>query len=134
MKSWDGRRTFCCILQKTIRAYWLKCRVKTNGSIHNHNSFRDYHYMMLPQTLLYRISTMQSFKFSVHSWFLILFCRYQLGQGEVCQGSFSLVVQATYLQRWRYSLFFIKRKSFQNETLFHLSSLLSTAHFIICLF
>ena len=50
-------------LQKTIRAYWSKRRVETNGSFQIHpKSFRDSHYMVLPQTFLYRISTMQSFK------------------------------------------------------------------------
>ena len=47
-----------CFLQKTIRAYWLKRWVETNGSFQNHpDSSRDYYYMVLPQTFLYRIST-----------------------------------------------------------------------------
>ena len=59
--SWN--RSF---LQKTIIAYWPKHRFETYGSFQNHpNSFRDYHNMVLPKTLLYRISTMQSFK---HYW------------------------------------------------------------------
>ena len=46
----------------TIRAYWLKHQVETNSSFQNDpNSFRVYHYMVLSQTFLYRISTMQSF-------------------------------------------------------------------------
>ena len=50
-------------LQKSIRAYWSKLRVQTNSFFQNNpNSFRDYHYMVLPQTFLYRISAMQSFK------------------------------------------------------------------------
>ena len=52
-----------CFLQKSIRAYWSKLRVQTNSFFQNNpNSFRDYHYMVLPQTFLYRISAMQSFK------------------------------------------------------------------------
>ena len=41
----------------------IETAVETNGSFQNHpNSFRDSHYMVLPQTFLYRISTMQSLK------------------------------------------------------------------------
>ena len=54
---------FYSSLQKTIRAYWSKCQVETNGSFLNHPiSFRDSHYMVLPKTFSYCISTMQSFK------------------------------------------------------------------------
>ena len=53
----------CFFLQKVISAYWSKRRVGTNGSFQNRpNSFRDGHYMLLPQYFPYRISTMQSFK------------------------------------------------------------------------
>ena len=42
------------LLQKTITAYWSKRRVENNGPLQNHpNSFRDYHYMVLPQSIPY---------------------------------------------------------------------------------
>ena len=59
------------IFQKTIRAYWSTCRVETNSSFQNHpDSFRDYHYMVLPQTLPICIFIMQCFKIVLnHTWF-----------------------------------------------------------------
>ena len=56
------------IINKTtgsIRVFWVNTNsVKTYGSFQNHpNSLEIYsHYMVLRQTFLYRISTMQSFK------------------------------------------------------------------------
>ena len=45
-----------------------------HGFFQNHpNSFRNCYYMVLPQTLLYLISTMQSFKsylFNIHRWWI----------------------------------------------------------------
>ena len=52
---------------KTIRAYWSKRRVETNGSFQNlPNSFRDYHYIVLPQTFLYNIFWSSLCRLTVH--------------------------------------------------------------------
>ena len=56
-------------LQKMIRAYWAKRWIETNGSFllpyFHHAKFQNLSHV--PQTLLYRISTMQSFKIILSS-------------------------------------------------------------------
>ena len=55
----------CCMQHQRpdfSRAFWSKRWVETNGSVQNHlKTFRDYHYMVLPQT----------FKGSGHYWLLL---------------------------------------------------------------